>query len=237
MFIVGRANEMTAGCLEHAKGWYEAAARRGHVESIHALARIAAAAGEYDGCRAWLSRLSALRSDSAPIASGAVGAAATGAAAGGSALTLVSVAPEVFSRHGTTEPGFWDGDPDFLVVSPEPDRAAAVLHRCTDRLMLVAEDGTELTEDGTGLMEDGTERAKSAFGLPVLYTPNYAWPVHRSAGGPVLLMDTKGFLPVPMGQTMLRVLIEELTSAGIAAHITASPPDAGEGEEWDLTKH
>jgi hypothetical protein len=90
--------------------------------------------------------------------------------------------------------------------------AAAALHAAGERFMLVDQNGRELAEwENTG----------------ETYTPNWVSDVELSERGPVLWVDTKGYLTAAMGAAMVRVLTEELTARGVTAHVTTPPRGLG----------
>ncbi len=109
---------------------------------------------------------------------------------------------------------------EIAVASDDPARAVAALTAAEDRLMLVLEDGRELSE----------EEADDVLGETDLYSPNYA-AVDDTV--PRVWMDCKGAIMPLLARTALRIVAEELRTAGLPrAHLftpPASPPTVGEG--------
>lgn len=125
----------------------------------------------------------------------------------------VHVDPEIFSGGGRPQRakreqigGHWQTDPAFLVVTPDQERALLPLYRAGQRFYLVGESGREHAQP------DVDE-----------YTPNWVSDIYLTEEGLVLLVDTKGELSPEMGDTMLRILTEELVADAVPALITAPP--------------
>jgi hypothetical protein len=121
----------------------------------------------------------------------------------------VTVEPELFDAIGEPDGEGWEGSPAFLVVANDVAGAAAALHAAGERFMLIDEHGRELAE-----WESDTGET---------YTPNYVSDVGLSERGPVLWVDTKGYLTAAMGAAMVQALTEELTARGVTAHVTTPP--------------
>ena len=127
-------------------------------------------------------------------------------------MAKVTTAPDIFDRMGERwEYGLgegWETSPAFLIVTEDPDKAAAALQTAAPRLFRVNGEGQEVdleTHD------------------PYDYTPNYVSPVYTTSKGLVIYVDTKGELPKGMGDAMLRIVVEELVAAHVSAHVTAAP--------------
>jgi hypothetical protein len=121
----------------------------------------------------------------------------------------VTVEPDLFDAIGEPDGEGWEGSPAFLVVANDVAGAAAALHAAGERFMLIDEHGRELAE-----WESDTGET---------YTPNYVSDVGLSERGPVLWVDTKGYLTAAMGAAMVQALTEELTARGVTAHVTTPP--------------
>jgi hypothetical protein len=121
----------------------------------------------------------------------------------------VTVEPDLFEAIGEPDGEGWEGSPAFLVVADDVAGAAAALHAAGERFMLIDEHGRELAE-----WESDTGEA---------YTPNWVSDVSLSERGPVLRVDTKGYLTAPMGAAMVQALTEELTARRVTAHVTTPP--------------
>ena len=129
-------------------------------------------------------------------------------------VAKVTTEPDIFDRMGERwEYGLgegWETSPAFLIVTEDPDKAAAALQTATPRLFRVNGQGQEVdleTHD------------------PYDYTPNYVSPVYTTSKGLVIYVDTKGELPKGMADAMLRIVVEELVAAHVSAHVTAAPKD------------
>ncbi|GAA1282975.1 hypothetical protein Psi02_31110 [Planotetraspora silvatica] len=138
---------------------------------------------------------------------------------------LVSVAPNIYDMQGTPrphgnswEPGWHHISPSFLVVTPDPERAAAAMHRAGLRFGLVTEDGRELRDWECDVSD--------------AYTPNYISPIHLTEAGPAFYADTKGELSTPMAEAMLHVLVDELIAEEVPSHVTSPPSRDFDHEVW-----
>lgn len=127
----------------------------------------------------------------------------------GPAPRLVRIDPQVFDRHAHRYDYGWDSSPSFLVVTPQPDRAAAAVYRASRRFSAITESGRHVAD-----WEDENE-----------YTPNWVSEVYLADAGLIVTVDTKGELPLAMGQAMLRTLADELIAEGVRALVTAPPID------------
>lgn len=116
--------------------------------------------------------------------------------------------PNLFDRQGERGPEGWEVSPAFFVVSPDVDGACAALARAAPRLARVTHDGRE---------------AEPWEIDP--YTPNWISPIYRLTTGAVLITDTKGDLPEPMGIRMLRAVLEEVFAAELSAVVVEPPRD------------
>lgn len=72
--------------------------------------------------------------------------------------------------------------------------------------------------------ELGQEVTREAADSEAFYTPNWISDVYLTDSGPAIYADTKGDLPLLMGQRMVAILVEELTARSVPAHITVPPP-------------
>jgi hypothetical protein len=109
----------------------------------------------------------------------------------------------------------WSSSPAFLVTCDDVDRGAAAVHAAGQRIHLLNEHGREI---GADEIDVGWN------------TPSYVSDVYLTDAGAVLFVDTKGDLTRHMGDAMIAVLAEELTSRGVGAHIAALPWDFEPGE-------
>ncbi|MGW6128856.1 hypothetical protein ACWFNE_02390 [Cellulomonas sp. NPDC055163] len=142
------------------------------------------------------------------------------AADGYPGASRVTVDPDVFGESDVDGWNGWNTSPGFRVQSEDTQGAVDALRRAGNRFHLVDEVGDEITED---------ERYTTD-----LYTPNWVSGVTLYDVGAELVVDTKGDCSGPMGRAMIRILVEELESAGVTAHIA---PVASEGTllgEWEL---
>jgi hypothetical protein len=89
------------------------------------------------------------------------------------------------------------------VVSADPQRAITALAAASQRFMYVTGDGRESTPDDP------------AGGDWRNYTPNYVSDPQEHPDGPTIECDCKdGVMPL-MARTMIRILVEELRTAGV----------------------
>ena len=123
---------------------------------------------------------------------------------------------------------FYDRDASWLLLSDDPQAAAAALHRVSNAFYSVSEDGRLLTpeqfEAETMGVEPGTEP----------YTPNYVGDVEVLPDGALIYVDTKSMLFPPMARTMMRLIIAELERTGTSARIARLDPGderIGAGED------
>jgi hypothetical protein len=125
----------------------------------------------------------------------------------------IEVEAQVFSGDGE----HWN-ETVIITGSSDPQAAALALRRAGERFYAVAEDGRELVgEDAEAVADD-------------LYTPNYVSHVRLAPRGPWCYVDCKGYVPPPMRERMIAILVEELEHGGIDAHVEV-PSD----EEMDYT--
>lgn len=126
----------------------------------------------------------------------------------------VTVASDIFDQQGEKyDEGLgdgWETSPAFLVVSDDQEKAARALYAAAGRFYAVDQDGNELTP---------------AEVAGAQYTPNYISDVFLTDLGPMIWTDTKGELSKGMAEGMLRILVAELRSQEITAHVTAPPAD------------
>ena len=151
--------------------------------------------------------------DPIPNASKTVGTDAT------REVAKVTTEPDIFDRKGErweVELGEgWETYPVFLVVTEDTDKAAAALQAATPRLMRVGGHGQEV------------DISADFSGDPYDITASYVSPVYITPEGLVINIDTDGDLPKAMADAMLRIVVEELVSADVTAHVT-TPSSA-----WD----
>ena len=128
----------------------------------------------------------------------------------GAAKPEPAPAPQVVVDEGVLDAG----SESFLVSSGAPESAVvAAVRRANDRFMLVDELGREHA-DGTALAA-----ASEAHAEGDLYSPNYtADPVVTDAGVRGYV-DCKGGIEPAMGETMRRILREELRKLGATVHV------------------
>lgn len=122
---------------------------------------------------------------------------------------LVRIDPQIFDHWSTRENDGWPNDPEFLVITPNPDEAAPAVHRAAQRFRRVTEHGRECADWES--CED--------------YTPNTVDDVYLPDAGLVVSADTKGDLTTAMGAAMLRILADELVAEGVRALVTTPPAD------------
>ncbi len=102
-----------------------------------------------------------------------------------------------------------------LVVSSDPDKAAACLRRAGARFMNVSSSGLELTGSTLPAEPDSDD--------PDVETPNYVSDVRFAERGPWIYIDCKGRIPDPMKDAFIRILREEIDRSGIQ-HARLEPP-------------
>jgi hypothetical protein len=143
----------------------------------------------------------------------------------------IDVAPDVF---GLIEDGS-SHEHVIITGSPDPKAAVSALKRAGSRFSGVTEHGQEPTEAEWAAIE----RHVQATGTDWPYTPNYVSAVGMAPRGPWCYVDCKGFIPAPMRERMIAVLVEELERAGVSARIEVPSmeecyPEAAEpdGEDW-----
>lgn len=104
----------------------------------------------------------------------------------------------------------WCTSPTFLVVSHDPEAAAAAMHAAGQRFSFVNELGNEVS------LEEAEDQ--------VVSTPHYISDVYLTDDGPIIYADTGGDLSRLMGERMIEILVEELTARGVPARISKAPP-------------
>lgn len=133
----------------------------------------------------------------------------------------VTVAGDVLGAQGPAynhrETGVlagWETDPRFLVSAADGDHRALLpaIWDAGERFYKVDEDGSELAGWELGSAE---------------YTPNFVFDPAVHPSGIVVHADTKNSLSGPMGATMVRILVEELTARRLSAHIAAAADGSG----------
>jgi hypothetical protein len=125
-------------------------------------------------------------------------------------MATVTVAADIFTRHEEANDGLppgWSGDPHFLVVSDDPELAAAALYAAGLRFFDIDSEGHE---------GEGWE-----LGSADVWTPNFVSDVYLAPEGPMLWVDVKGVCSPAMGRKMLDVLAFELIARDLSAHVTA----------------
>lgn len=143
----------------------------------------------------------------------------------GEKMEKIIVDPNIFSAQGEAheDPAEgWLADPTFIVRSAQTDVAAEALSKAIRRCHRVTYGGRELS--------DAEARSTNE------YIANYESPVYLTDEGPMAYLDTKGEWPRLMAETMLRIVIEEVTRTGIDAYITtrsSSGPTNWEWPEWE----
>jgi hypothetical protein len=151
---------------------------------------------------------------------------------------VVTIAPGCFDPNAPTDPDWedldedfdpssltghskdgWEADPQFRVVTESVERAANALMVVAERFMYVGFSGTEYDPAGPIDRED--------------YTPNTSR-VHVDNEAAYVSADTKGWLSHEMAGTMKRILVEELTRAGVSATISEdyNPVRWSDAETW-----
>jgi hypothetical protein len=119
----------------------------------------------------------------------------------------IDVAPEVF---GLSDKGR-SYEHVIITGAPRPKAAARALKRAGSRFSGVTEHGQEPTQAEWAAIE--------AAGGDWPYTPNYVSAVEMAPRGPWCYVDCKGFIPAPMRERMIAVLVEELERAGVSARV------------------
>jgi hypothetical protein len=123
-------------------------------------------------------------------------------------MATVTVAEDIFTQHEEANEGLppgWSGDPHFLVVSDDPELAAAALTAAAHRFFDIDSEGRE---------GEGWE-----LGSGDVWTPNFVSDVYLAPEGPMLWVDVKGVCSPAMGRKMLDVLVAELVARDLGAHI------------------
>jgi hypothetical protein len=145
---------------------------------------------------------------------------------------LVTIDDDVFgpgTDWRSTDEEFYDADASWLLLSADPQAAAAALHRVSDAFYSVCEDGRVLTAEQLEAETMGVEPGSEP------YTPNYVGDVEVVSDGALVYVDTKGMLFPPMARTMMRLIIAELERTGTSARIARLDPDderIGTGEDY-----
>lgn len=135
----------------------------------------------------------------------------------------VTVDPHILDGQGEEWEGGggWTGpSPYFIVTSDQTELAAKALHKAIIRCGHVSETGRELTDE--------------ELHTTVEYTPNYTSPVRLTDEGPMAYLDTKGEWPLEMAETMLRILIEEVSAVDIDAYLTTPPIGPVHSRDWPV---
>lgn len=113
----------------------------------------------------------------------------------------------------------WSTTPDFLITPGDSEAAIEAVRAAGKRLMMICEHGYEMTRE----QYLGGEH----------WGPNYA-DAYRTEAGIWLSADTQGELSKAQGETMLKVLIEELSARGVKAHIGVPSRHLELGEDLNV---
>lgn len=105
-------------------------------------------------------------------------------------------------------PEGWTGGAAFLISPGDSEAAIEAVRAAAKRFMMIDEHGHEMTQ--------------KEFERSDAYSPNYVGG-YRTDAALTLYPDTKGELPRVQGETMLRVLVQELEAHGVDAHIGIPP--------------
>lgn len=137
----------------------------------------------------------------------------------------IDVAPDVY---GLIEEG--QSHERVIITGASDRRAAAVaLSRACGRFERVDEYGREFSDEEAELEE---ERVLSGELEDFSYTPNSVSGVRMAPRGPWCSVDCKGYIPAPMRERMIAVLVEELGRAGVSARVEVpSPGDCSERDQ------
>lgn len=139
-------------------------------------------------------------------------------------MANVTVDPDIFDAQGEAYPDpeeGWQTSPAFIVQSDQTEQAAQALYRAILRCNLVGTSGRELTRDEASTGEE--------------YTANWYSPIYLTDTGPMAMLDTKGEWPRAMAESMVRILVEEVTAQGIDAYLTTPPLGSEEDTpDWPI---
>jgi hypothetical protein len=165
----------------------------------------------------------------------------------GPAPRLVRAEPDLFTSWRNpddleTEREYdlaWGIDPNFFVVTPEPERAAAAVFRAGHRFPTVSHLGRETPE--WEIWHVGTCKNVD---------------IRQLADGLVIYADARGELPPLMGAELLRILVDELAADNVRALImhqvrhdfrgpvpqvreepSGPQTHASRGKAWFVTRH
>ena len=137
----------------------------------------------------------------------------------------IEVAPEVY---GLIEQG---SSHEYVIVTGASDRraAAVALSRASGRFEQIDEYGREFSDEEAELEEDMVLSGElEEFSC----TPNSVSGVRMAPRGPWCCVDCKGYIPPPMRERMIAVLVEELERAGVSARVEVpSPGDCSENDQ------
>ncbi|QIK65044.1 hypothetical protein G7072_00670 [Nocardioides sp. HDW12B] len=113
----------------------------------------------------------------------------------------------------------WEAEPRFRVVTDTVERAADALLAVADRFMHVGESGTEYESSHAAVPED---RTPSSATVCVDTEAAYVY------------ANTSEWLSHEMAATMKRILVAELTGAGVSAVISAdyNPIRGVDAQRW-----
>jgi hypothetical protein len=125
-------------------------------------------------------------------------------------------------------------DPNVLVLSSDPIAAAEVLKQVTPRFYDIDEDGEYMAVRGD--VAPGDEP----------YTPNWVSGVYLIPEGAFVLVDSKSMIFPAMVRTMVGMLVDALTEAGVPSHLApgsrvdsvmlkrGNPYGDEVDEDWDI---
>jgi hypothetical protein len=134
-------------------------------------------------------------------------------------MVSVTIARDIYDMQGDPYNGEgWEIEPTFLVISDDSDGAAAALQAAGRRFLAVNDRGDELPD---------WQAARAWDNL----TPSNVSNVQIIDAGPVLRVNTGGWLPTGMAARMLAILVEELEARAVTAHITGTG-GFGQGGPW-----
>jgi hypothetical protein len=132
-------------------------------------------------------------------------------------MTEVTVSADVYwvdPQVADLFPHSWFGDPTFIVATDDTVGAVAALTEAVARFLVMDDTGRELT---------ATQVASGRW-----WTPGGASGPYLTDQGIVVSLDCDGEFSRARGQAMIEVLVAELWSRQVSAHV-ARPP---EGLDW-----
>jgi hypothetical protein len=120
---------------------------------------------------------------------------------------------------------------EYVIITGASDRraAAVALSQASGRFERVDDHGRELSDEEA---EREEEMVLSGEVEEFSYTPNWVSGVRMAPRGPWCYVDCKGYIPPPMRERMIAVLVEELERAAVSARVEVpSPGNRGEGDQ------